>query len=288
MPKISIIIPVYNTEKYLVKCIDSLLYQSLEDIEIICVNDGSTDNSQKILDNYAKKDKRIKVIHQENKKQGAARNRGMEIATGEYIGYVDSDDWVDFDYFEELYIAAKKHNLDIALATNVRIGNGKTKKRLKIEKEHVALNLQEKLDLCNQFKNECPTNKIYRRKFLIENNIAWPEGVYCEDKIYTLKAIFWANGIVSVPDVNYYYFRRHNSTVKSNKQSKIDKNKAKKEVIKFLKENNANIRDKEIWATKKEFKMLGIPFLTIKESLRTEKYCLFSCIPCYERLVYAK
>lgn len=288
MPKISIIIPVYNTEKYLVKCIDSLLYQSLEDIEIICVNDGSTDNSQKILDDYAKKDKRIKVIHQENKKQGAARNKGMEIATGEYIGYVDSDDWVDFDYFEELYIAAKKHNLDIALATNVRIGNGKTKKRLKIEKEQVALNLQEKLDLCNQFKNECPTNKIYRRKFLIENNIAWPEGVYCEDKIYTLKAIFWANGIVSVPDVNYYYFRRHNSTVKSNKQSKIDKNKAKKEVIRFLKENNANIRDKEIWATKKEFKMLGIPFLTIKESLRTEKYCLFSCIPCYERLVYAK
>ena len=241
MPKISIIIPVYNTEKYLVKCIDSLLYQSLEDIEIICVNDGSTDNSQKILDDYAKKDKRIKVIHQENKKQGAARNKGMEIATGEYIGYVDSDDWVDFDYFEELYIAAKKHNLDIALATNVRIGNGKTKKRLKIEKEQVALNLQEKLDLCNQFKNECPTNKIYRRKFLIENNIAWPEGVYCEDKIYTLKAIFWANGIVSVPDVNYYYFRRHNSTVKSNKQSKIDKNKAKKEVIRFLKEKFLHI-----------------------------------------------
>ena len=288
MPKISIIIPVYNTEKYLVKCIDSLLYQSLEDIEIICVNDGSTDNSQKILDDYAKKDKRIKVIHQKNKKQGAARNKGMEIATGEYIGYGDSDDWVDFDYFEELYIAAKKHNLDIALATNVRIGNGKTKKRLKIEKEQVTLKLQDKLDICNQFNNECPTNKIYRREFLIKNNITWPEGIYCEDKIYTLKAVFYANGIVSVPDVNYYYFRRANSTVKSNNQSKIDKNIAKKEVIKFLKENNANIRDKEIWAIKKEFKMLGIPFLTIKESLRTERFCLFSCIPFYERLVYAK
>ena len=288
MPKISIIIPVYNTEKYLVKCLDSLLYQSLEDIEIICINDGSTDNSQQILDNYAKKDKRIKVIHQDNKKQGAARNRGVEIATGEYIGYVDSDDWVDFDYYEELYYAAKKHNLDIALATNIRIGNGKTKKRLKIEKEQIAYSLQEKIDLCNQFNNECPTNKIYRRDFLLKNNIIWPEGVYCEDKIYTLKAVFWANGIVSVPDVNYYYFRRPNSTVKSNKQSKIDKNTAKKEVIKFLKENNANIRDKEIWATKKEFKIFGIPFLTIKESLRTEKFCLFSCIPCYERLVYAK
>ena len=288
MPKISIIIPVYNTEKYLVKCLDSLLYQSLEDIEIICINDGSTDNSQQILNYYAKKDKRIKVIHQENKKQGAARNRGVEIATGEYIGYVDSDDWVDFDYYEELYYAAKKHNLDIALATNIRIGNGKTKKRLKIEKEQIAYSLQEKIDLCNQFNNECPTNKIYRRDFLLKNNIIWPEGVYCEDKIYTLKAVFGANGIVSVPDVNYYYFRRPNSTVKSNKQSKIDKNTAKKEVIKFLKENNANIRDKEIWATKKEFKIFGIPFLTIKESLRTEKFCLFSCIPCYERLVYAK
>ena len=288
MPKISIIIPVYNTEEYLKKCIDSLIYQSLEDIEIICVNDGSTDNSQEILENYSKKDARIKVLSQENKKQGAARNKGMEIATGEYIGYVDSDDWVDFDYFEELYNAAKKQDLDIALATNVRIGNGKTKKRLKIEKEQVAFSLQEKLDLCNQFKNECPTNKIYRREFLLKNNIIWPEGVYCEDKIYTLKAVFWANGIISVPDVNYYYFRRPNSTVKSNKQSQIDKNIAKKEVIKFLKENSANIRDKEIWATKKEFKMFGIPFLTIKESLRTEKFCLFSCIPCYERLVYAK
>lgn len=288
MPKISIIIPVYNTENYLVKCLDSLLYQSLEDIEIICVNDGSTDNSQQILNDYAKKDKRIKVIHQDNKKQGAARNRGVEIATGEYIGYVDSDDWVDFDYYEELYYAAKKHNLDIAIATNIRIGNGKTKKRLKIEKEQIAYSLQEKIDLCNQFNNECPTNKIYRRDFLLKNNIIWPEGMYCEDKIYTLKAVFWANGIISVPDVNYYYFRRPNSTVKSNKQSKIDKNTAKKEVIKFLKENNANIRDKEIWATKKEFKLFGIPFLTIKESLRTEKFCLFSCIPCYERLVYAK
>lgn len=288
MPKVSIIIPVYNTEEYLKKCIDSLIYQSLEDIEIICVNDGSTDNSQEILENYSKKDARIKVLYQENKKQGAARNKGMEIATGEYIGYVDSDDWVDFDYFEELYNAAKKQDLDIALATNVRIGNGKTKKRLKIEKEQVAFSLQEKLDLCNQFKNECPTNKIYRREFLLKNNIIWPEGVYCEDKIYTLKAVFWANGIISVPDVNYYYFRRQNSTVKSNKQSKIDKNTAKKEVVRFLKENNANIRDKEIWAIKKEFKMFGIPFLTIKESLKTEKFCLFSCIPCYERLVYAK
>lgn len=288
MPKVSIIIPVYNTEEYLKKCIDSLIYQSLEDIEIICVNDGSTDNSQEILENYSKKDARIKVLYQENKKQGAARNKGMEIATGEYIGYVDSDDWVDFDYFEELYNAAKKQDLDIALATNVRIGNGKTKKRLKIEKEQVAHSLQEKLDLCNQFKNECPTNKIYRREFLLKNNIIWPEGVYCEDKIYTLKAVFWANGIISVPDVNYYYFRRQNSTVKSNKQSKIDKNTAKKEVVRFLKENNANIRDKEIWAIKKEFKMFGIPFLTIKESLKTEKFCLFSCIPFYERLVYAK
>ena len=116
---VSIIVPVYNTEEYLQKCLDSLTNQTLKNIEIICVNDGSTDNSLKILQDNAIKDDRIKIINQENKKQGAARNAGMQIATGEYIGFVDSDDWVDFDFYEKLYSAAKKHNFDIALGTNV-------------------------------------------------------------------------------------------------------------------------------------------------------------------------
>ena len=140
MPKISIIVPFYNTEKYIERCLTSLVNQTVSDIEIVCINDGSNDNSLEIVKTFANKDLRIKILEQENLKQGAARNNGTKIAVGEYIGFVDSDDWVDLDYFEKLYNAAKKYNSDIALATNVRIGNGKTKKRLNIKKEEVKTN----------------------------------------------------------------------------------------------------------------------------------------------------
>ena len=101
-PKVSIVVPVYNTEKYLEKCLKSLISQTLKDIEIICVNDGSTDKSSEILQKFADSDTRIKIITQSNQKQGVARNRGMEVALGEYIGFVDSDDWVHLDFFEKL------------------------------------------------------------------------------------------------------------------------------------------------------------------------------------------
>ena len=171
MPKISIIVPFYNTEKYIERCLTSLVNQTVSDIEIVCINDGSNDNSLEIVKTFANKDLRIKILEQENLKQGAARNNGTKIAVGEYIGFVDSDDWVDLDYFEKLYNAAKKYNSDIALATNVRIGNGKTKKRLNIKKEEVKTNLQEKFDICSLAKNPCPTNKIYRLNMLKNNNI---------------------------------------------------------------------------------------------------------------------
>ncbi len=107
MTKVSIIVPVYNTEKYLRKCLISLVNQTLHDIEIICVNDGSTDNSLAVLNEFAKKDARIKVIDKENEGQSAARNLAIQQAQGEFLGFVDSDDWVDLKYFEELYNTAK-------------------------------------------------------------------------------------------------------------------------------------------------------------------------------------
>ena len=102
MPKISVIVPVYNVEKYLARCLDSIINQTLADIEIICINDGSTDNSLEILNDYAKKDSRIKIIDQTNAGLSCARNAGMQIAQGEYIGFVDSDDWIDLDFYEKL------------------------------------------------------------------------------------------------------------------------------------------------------------------------------------------
>lgn len=104
MTKVSIIVPVYNVEKYLKRCLDSLVNQTLKDIEIICVNDGSTDGSLAILDEYVRNDDRIVVINQENSGQSVARNRGIDVAKGEYIGFVDSDDWVSEDYLKSCII----------------------------------------------------------------------------------------------------------------------------------------------------------------------------------------
>lgn len=280
MTAVSVIVPVYNTEGFLQKCLDSLTNQTLEDIEIICVNDGSTDNSLKILQEYATKDKRIKIINQENKKQGAARNAGMKIATGEYIGFVDSDDWIDLDFYEKLYNAATGHNFDIALGTNIRAKKNVNKKRLNITDEKEYKTVQEKFDVNIQWKNPCPTNKIYRRELFSKHNIKWPEGVFCEDKLFTIKAVYYANGIVTVPNVNYYYFDNPKSTVNNRKTQhlkklKIDKNNANKDVLNFLKEHKVEIRDKNFWAVTKEFKFFDVPLIKIKESLRTKKIFLF-------------
>ena len=278
-PKVSIIVPVYNTEKYLSKCLMSLIKQTLKEIEIIIVNDGSTDDSSSIISLFEMHDSRVKVINQENKLQGAARNNGMKIAIGEYIGYVDSDDWIDLDYFEKLYIAAKKYNADIALATNIRVGNRKSKKRLNITEEKVVKSLQEKFDICQQWKNECPTNKIYRHTMLKANQIKWTENCYCEDKLYTTQAVYYANAIVAVPNINYYYFRNPHSTVNSKakkhlKQLIDHKNNARMSVLAFLKEKNVQIRDRDFWAVKQEFRIFGMTIFKIEESLKTTRFVL--------------
>ena len=284
MVKVSIIVPVFNSELFIDKCLNSLINQTLRDIEIICVDDGSTDNSLLKLKEFAKQDLRIKVLSQPHMKQGAARNAGFKLVSGEYVGYVDSDDWVDVDYYEKLYNIAVKYNSDIALANNIRIGNGKTKKRLDIKEELVAVTLQEKLDIGRQVQNPCPTNKIYRYELLKNNDIIWPEGVYCEDKLFTIKAVYYANSIVTVPGVNYYYFRNPKSTVKTkNSMFTEDKNNAKKAVLKFLKDHNAQIRDKDFWAVTDNKKLLNIPLLIKKESIKTEKYYFLGFLPLFER-----
>ena len=276
---VSVIIPAYNVEKYIAKCLDSLINQSLKDIEIIIIDDGSTDKTPFIIKDYANQDKRIKVIAQTNQKQGAARNRGLEAASGEYIGFVDADDWVDLNYFEKLYETAKKYNSDIALATNIRIGSKKTKKRINIKYEIVSANLKERFKLCNLKKDYCPTNKIYKNSLLKKNNILFAEGVFCEDKIFTCKAVYYANTVVTVPDIYYYYFRNPKSTVNTKNPEHIDdKNNAKRTVVEFLREQKASVLDCDFWYTKTKIKILGIPLLIVNESLFSRKYIILGFI----------
>lgn len=289
--KVSIIVPLFNTEKYIEKCLECLVNQTLKDIEIIVINDGSTDNSITVVERFSNKDDRIIILNQENKLQGAARNLGIKKAKGEYIGFVDSDDWVDSDYFEKLYTLAKQYNSDIALATNVRIGGRKkTKKRISIEKTEFVSDLQDKFNISKALNNPCPTNKIYKASLLYDNNILFPEGVYCEDKLFVAQAIYFANSVVTVPKVNYYYFRRPDSTIhkaakRSPKLLKDAKNNAKLSVIAFLRDNKININTDKYWAIKRVSRFLGFVLFSIKENLNYERVCLFDIIPIWERKI---
>ncbi len=130
-PKVSVVLPVYNVAAYLPKCLESLLNQTLKEIEIICVNDCSPDNSLEILKQYAAKDNRIKIIDQTNTGPGVARNNGIKAATGEYVGFVDPDDWAEPEMFAKMYTAAIEQNADI-VECGVKIYNeksGKTKEK---------------------------------------------------------------------------------------------------------------------------------------------------------------
>ena len=147
MPKVSVIIPVYNVEKYLSECLDSVVNQTLKDIEIICVNDGSPDGSAEILEEYAQKDNRIKVITQENRGVSEARNSGLKIASGEYIAFLDSDDYIDLKFFEQLYKRGIESNSDVVVCENIyRFSGNKQKLFLKVDKEVETTVLKEKFE----------------------------------------------------------------------------------------------------------------------------------------------
>ena len=121
MPAISIIIPVYNTKIYLKKCLDSVINQTFKDIEIICIDDGSTDGSLDILQSYAKQDKRFVILKQEHKGAGEARNNGMNIAKGKYIQFLDSDDWFELNMLENMYNNAEKYSTDILVCSSRKV-----------------------------------------------------------------------------------------------------------------------------------------------------------------------
>jgi len=148
VPKISVIIPIYNSEKYLKKCLDSVIKQTLKDIEIICIDDGSTDNSKEILREYAKKDKRIVILEQKNKYAGIARNNGIKIAKGEYIHFLDSDDWLrSKNAYKYLYKQMVKKNVDVIFFqfAKVDMNTGEVRENARVlEKNNQISNIYEK------------------------------------------------------------------------------------------------------------------------------------------------
>ena len=230
MPKVSVIIPVYNTEKYLKKCLDSVCNQTLSDIEIICVNDCSPDNSLDILNEYAAKDSRIKVIDfKENKGAAVARNTGIDVACGEYIGFVDPDDFINLDFYEKLYTKALETDADCAKGT-IHLVFDKTKvpsdmiKKI-VKKDQRMMNRLHKKIQENKMYFRCMfSTAIYRKAMLDKFKIGFIENCICgEDLIVPLKTAIFSNKIELVDDAKYFYLRREYSAT----TSKIDENKIK-------------------------------------------------------------
>lgn len=277
MPKVSIIVPVYNVEKYLRKCIDSLINQTLNDIEIICINDGSTDKSLKILKEYKNKDSRIILLNQENSGQSVARNRGIEIAKGEYLGFVDPDDWIDLDYYEKLYNAASTNNTDIAVGEIIRVTGIKKKKFLNFEKETLTDNTKLKFELCDVPEKSYIWNKIYKTQKLKEINLKFEEGRIFEDCIFTPQALFFLGKMVTVPNTYYYYLRRNNSTVKQRSQkANTDSIYAHKKASEFIKEHNIDVSSHEPKTYR--FKIFGVTIFKIRQKGKKKQYALFNII----------
>lgn len=217
-PKVSVVLPVYNVAAYLPKCLDSLLNQTLQDIEIICVNDCSPDNSLQILQQYAAKDSRVKIINQTNTGPGIARNNGIKAATGEYVGFVDPDDWADKEMYEKMYAAAVKHNADI-VECGVRTHNeknGKTK-----EKKGFATIADNKAISAADWPEyvfdgiTSGWNKLCRRAFLLANDIYYSDGRAAEDHYFTVAARLKAQTAVCLPEPLYNYLVRASSLTQS-------------------------------------------------------------------------
>lgn len=245
-------------EKYLPKCLESLIKQTLNDIEIICVNDGSMDNSLAILKEFASRDSRIRII--DNQHQGVAktRNTGIEQSTGEYIGFVDSDDYIDIDFFEKLYNSATKSNSDIAIASILKHKNFFNIYNAKYTKEETAITIQDKIKLCEDKKHFFfyAWNKIYHSGFIKENNIKFSEGQIYEDVMFAIKALYYSNKIISVYGTKYHYIEHENSLTKSKDKTgekEQDLVKAYSELQEFCNSKNIEIPERLNYYTKENF-----------------------------------
>lgn len=213
MPKISVIIPVYNVEQYLRKCLDSVVTQTFKDIEIICINDGSTDGSLEILKEYANKDSRIVLIDTENKGQAAARNIGLKKANGEYIAFVDSDDYIE----KETYEFAMKYikSADI-IVWGIKVFGEHALEQRKSDNKYYQLKYKGTIKTSTDviLKTDCSVcNKLFKNEILRKKRIIFPEGLHYEDALFWMEYAINSNNIHFIDAYFYNYRRRQDSTM---------------------------------------------------------------------------
>lgn len=215
---LSVVVPVYNVENYLERCLESIINQTYKDLEIILVNDGSTDSSQKICEKYVEKDFRVKLINKKNGGLSSARNLGLEISKGDYIAFIDSDDYIDFEMYEKMMRKLLEKNADLVMC-DVKV-EFPTHNKIIETSDFLDVDIQlEKKHILKIY----PTawNKIYKKEIFIKNKIRFPEGLYYEDAEVNFKILTLINKITRVPNAYYHYVQRAGSITKSNSRFKM-------------------------------------------------------------------
>ncbi|WP_251454424.1 glycosyltransferase family 2 protein [Veillonella intestinalis] len=272
MSKISVIVPVYKVEQYLNECIDSILNQTYKDLEIILVDDGSPDNCGKICDEYVKKDSRIKVIHKKNGGLSDARNVGIDVATGDILGFVDSDDYIDPNMFEDMITYMAVNNLDVVCADTFIVRGSHTRFRPRYGKDLIYDEGQAINEILNGKLDNATWNKIYKRKVI--GNIRFPVGRKYEDVATIYKYIYNAKrvGYISKP---FYYYRKLKTSITGtsfNCQSRYDCFIGYRERLEFAKFHKLDsINDCELLALETALATLTV-FYAWDEDNRSERF----------------
>ncbi len=236
MCKVSVIVPVYNTKLYLRRCLDSLANQTIDSIEIVLVNDGSTDNSLSIMEEYKEKyPDKFTIINKENGGQATARNLGIKSCKGQYIGFVDSDDCVDVNMFKTMYEKAINNKCDYVECHYHYIEEG-----IKGNKElQTRGNIRPYLGRKDMFINPqvSPWNKLYKREVLVDNQIDFPEGLIYEDTAFFIKSVPFIKQSAYIDSKFVNYYLRKTSTMNANKSRKVgDIFKVIEDYLKFYKD----------------------------------------------------
>lgn len=231
MPKVSVIVPIYNVEKYLEKCINSLLSQTLEDIQIILVNDGSKDNSGNIAKEYEKNNKnRVIYVEKENGGLSDARNYGLKYATGDFIAFLDSDDYIEKNAYEEMYNKAIEENADYVECNFI----WEFPNKIRVDKQYPYKNKKEMLS----FVRVVAWNKLIKRQLITDNNLEFPKGLRYEDVEFTYKLIPFVNKFAYVDKPFIHYVQREGSIANVQNERTAEIFTILDNVIEFYKKNN--------------------------------------------------
>lgn len=286
---ISIIVPVYNAGKYLVECLDSLINQRYKNIEILCINDGSTDNSRSIIDDYRAKDSRIKLLEHDiscsNKGLSISRNLGIKEATGDYICFVDGDDSINEEFIIDLYIDIKKTNSDIAMASIYKTYTSYQESLVIYNQSSTATKTKDKFDLAKLPQHNYVCNKLYKAAFLKKSGILFREHRLYEDIEWTHKILYLANKVCTSTSAKYFY-RQHSSSIVAVKSKKWleDRDLAWRNTIRFVQSiptNVGSMRDYD-WSEMTDFVLFGILLLRIRTCGFYKLYYLFGKILVFE------